>query len=148
MSPQKGRRLHHIGIAVKDIEAAGTEYSRRPGCRIVSDVIHDPLQTAFVQFIETEGDTSFLEIVSPDGPNSKLTSAVKSGGGLNHLCYTVGDIENQCDELRASGMFILQSPVEAAAFPGRRIAWLMGRDGIPLELVEDGIENWSYKDEA
>ena len=33
-------------------------------------------------------------------------------------------------------MFILQSPVDAVAFEGKRIAWLMGKDGIPVELVE------------
>jgi methylmalonyl-CoA/ethylmalonyl-CoA epimerase len=148
MSKVKGRRLHHVGIAVKDISTAADEYSKRPGYRIASTVIHDPVQTAFVQFIETKGDTIFLEIVSPDGPDSKLTNAVKNGGGLNHLCYTVNDIEKECAELRMSGMFILQPPVEASAFPGRRIAWLMGHDGIPIELVENGIDNWLSKEDT
>jgi methylmalonyl-CoA/ethylmalonyl-CoA epimerase len=33
-------------------------------------------------------------------------------------------------------MLILHKPVPAVAFEGRRIAWLMGMDGIPIELVE------------
>jgi methylmalonyl-CoA/ethylmalonyl-CoA epimerase len=39
-------------------------------------------------------------------------------------------------------MFILQQPVDAVAFPNRKIAWLMGRDGIPIELVEKGVDLW------
>jgi methylmalonyl-CoA/ethylmalonyl-CoA epimerase len=37
-------------------------------------------------------------------------------------------------------MLLLQRPVPAAAFPGRRIAWLMGDDRLPVELVEEGAD--------
>jgi methylmalonyl-CoA/ethylmalonyl-CoA epimerase len=59
------------------------------------------------------------------------------------LCYATGDIEADCAALREDGMFLLQAPVVAAAFRPRRIAWLMGRDGIPVELVEAGVDRWS-----
>ena len=71
-------------------------------------------------------------------PESKLAAAVNKGGGLNHLCYSVGDIEAAVTKLRDAGMITLCEPVDAVAFPGRRIAWLMGQDRIPVELVEKG----------
>ena len=74
--------------------------------------------------------------MTPDGPTSKLSNALKKGGGLNHLCYSCPAIDDECRRMREADMLILQSPVEAKAFSGRRIAWLMGRDGIPVELVE------------
>ena len=131
------QRLHHIGIAVKDLDAAMAAYAQRPGHRVLGQRVHDQVQTAHVAFIEIAGDPVLLELVAPDSAESKLGSAVRKGGGLNHLCYATDDIEGLCRELRNAGMFPLQAPVAAVAFPGRRIAWLMGADGVPVELVEE-----------
>lgn len=135
-------KLHHVGIAVPEIERARTHYTDALGYEAVSKIIHDPVQTAYVCFLKLDGDPSYLELVAPDGEDSKLVGAISRGGGLNHLCYATPDIEASCAKLRGQGMFILQQPVAAAAFPGRRIAWLMGRDRIPIELVEAGEDRW------
>ena len=127
--------LQHIGIMVKDIEKARQNYINL-GYKIKSQVVHDPVQTAYAQFLELTKGQPLVELVSPDGPESKLFNALKKGGGLNHLCYKTANIEASCDELRSSRMFLLQAPVKAVAFKGRQIAWLMGKDGIPIELVE------------
>ncbi|SIO61473.1 methylmalonyl-CoA epimerase [Singulisphaera sp. GP187] len=130
--------LHHIGILVKEIDVATEDYVHRFGCEIRSRIIHDPEQTAFVRFLSQPGDSVFLELVAPDGEASKLSNALNKGGGLNHLCYAVDDLEAACLEMRTRGMFPVQAPTFAVAFPGRRIAWMIGRDGIPIELVERG----------
>lgn len=131
--------LHHFGIAVAQIDSAMEIYVGRFGYCVESPVIHDPRQTAYVQFLRLPGDLVYLELVAPDGPKSKLAAAVKQGGGgLNHLCYGVPDIEAAVLRLRDQKMAILCDPVAAVAFPGRRIAWLMGRDRVPIELVEAG----------
>lgn len=136
-----GLRLHHIGIAVARIDGHAETYEKRFGYLVASDVIHDPVQTAFVQFIRLPAELFYLEFVAPDGPGSKLENAVtQRGGGLNHLCYAVADIEQSCHDLRKQGLALLQAPVAAVAFPGRRIAWLLGRERVPFELVEEGPE--------
>jgi methylmalonyl-CoA/ethylmalonyl-CoA epimerase len=130
-----GLVMHHVGILVKDIAEAAPQYEARFGYRATSEVVHDPAQTAFVRFLEGDAPGTLIELVMPDGPESKLANALKKGGGLNHLCYATDSLERDCREMRAAGMMLLQSPLPARAFPGRRIAWLMGRDGIPVELV-------------
>jgi methylmalonyl-CoA/ethylmalonyl-CoA epimerase len=130
--------LHHVGIVVGDITEAAGRYVERFGCTVCTGLIHDPTQTAFVQFLRQPGDAVYLELVAPDGPGSKLAHALSKGGGLNHLGYAVDDIESACRELRLRKMALVQAPVAAVAFPGRRIAWLIGRDRIPIELVERG----------
>jgi len=135
--------LHHIGIAVKDIHRATKEYLLRPDFRQASDIIHDKVQTAKVMFLEVANDRVLWELVMPDGKGSILKGAIDKGGGLNHLCYEVSDIEEYCEKLRDSGFLLLHSPIEAAAFPNRRIAWLMGKDGIPIELIESENKNTS-----
>lgn len=129
-------RLHHVGLATRDIAKLAPVYVERFGYRIVSPVIHDPLQTAFVQFLQIPGNPAMLEFVAPDGPESVLANAVKSGGGLNHLCYTSGPLEAEIERLRATGMVLISEPKPAVAFSGRRICWLMGRDKAAVELVE------------
>jgi len=131
--------LHHIGIVVKDISQTATTFVAHFGYEVKSAIIHDPTQTAYVQFLQLPGDSVYLELVSPDRSESKLTNALNKGGGLNHICYSTTDIDAICKQLRALGLFLLQAPVPAVAFPGRRIAWLMGQDGIPVELVEKGL---------
>lgn len=138
MSSQVSLKLHHVGVAVAEIAMAAPYYEGLLGYRVESEIIHDPTQTAFVQFFRLPGDDSFLELVAPDGPNSKLAKAIKKGGGLNHLCYRVTDIEAAMVHLSGLEMVTLCEPVAAVAFPGRRIAWLLGGDRVPIELVETG----------
>jgi methylmalonyl-CoA/ethylmalonyl-CoA epimerase len=128
--------LHHIGIAVADVAQATAGHVRAFGSEVKSSIVHDLVQTAYVQFVRLPGESVFVEFVAPDGSGSKLRNAVDKGGGLNHLCYATPDIDGACRQLRAQGLFLLQAPVPAVAFKGRRIAWLMGRDRVPLELVE------------
>jgi methylmalonyl-CoA/ethylmalonyl-CoA epimerase len=134
-------KLHHIGIAVKDIGEATARYVHVLGYEIKSEFIHDPVQTAYVQFLKRADDPVYLELVSPDGNKSKLNGAIQQGGGLNHLCYVTSEIEMAYRQLRNDGMFLLQPPVPAVAFQGRRIAWLMAADRVPVELVEAGPPN-------
>jgi len=133
-----GLTLHHVGILVPDIAEAAGQYVAKFGYRVCGPIVHDPVQTARVQFLALTGAIPYVELVTPDSPDSKLSNALKKGGGLNHLCYTSLAIDEDCRRLREAGMLLLQSPVEAQAFSGRRIAWLMGRDGIPVELLEPG----------
>lgn len=132
--------LHHVGVVVKDIQAAAPEYVADFGYEIASEVIHDPTQTAFVQFLRLPGDTTYLELVAPDGPDSKLANALKKRLTLNHVAYAVDDIEGACRVLRDRGAFLIRPPVGAVAFGGRRIAWLLGQDQVLVELVERGAE--------
>lgn len=134
--------IHHIALLTKNIEKSARDYVKFFQYTIVSPIIHDPIQTAYVQFLQLEGSTSYIELIAPDGLDSKLTNALKKGGGLNHLCYSTSNIDKSCSDMVNQGLFLLQAPVAATAFPGRRIAWLMGRDGIPVELVEKGEDKW------
>jgi methylmalonyl-CoA/ethylmalonyl-CoA epimerase len=133
--------LHHVGIAVENIERQGARYIQDFGYIARTDIIHDPVQTAYVQFLRLAGDSVYLELVAPDGPASKLTNAIRHGGGLNHLCYSTANLENSCRELRNNGFILVQTPVPAAAFNQRRIAWMIGKDRVLIELVERGGAN-------
>jgi methylmalonyl-CoA/ethylmalonyl-CoA epimerase len=116
-------------------------YVRRFGYEVKTAIIHEPTQTAHVQFLRLPGDKTYLELVAPDGANSRLAGALERGGGLNHVCYAVDDIDAACQTLRHDGLFLVHAPVPAVSFKGRRIAWLMGKDRLLVELVERGPED-------
>ena len=131
-------KLHHIGVVVREIEEHRAFYVQSLGYRPVTGVIHDPLQTAYVQFLAIPGADHYLELVAPDGSNSKLAKASLAGSPLNHLCYSTPGIEEALRELAAAGALLVQNPVPAVAFEGRRIAWLFSPDQLLTELVERG----------
>ena len=136
MNSDLGLQLHHVGYAVKLIDPIAATYRNRFGYEFATPIIHDPLQTAFVQFLKLAADRAYLEFVAPDGPESKLTQAAKRGGGLNDLCYTCGPLEATIAQLEATDMRLISEPKPGLAFAGRRICWLIGEDPMPIELVE------------
>ena len=133
-------RLHHVGIVVRDIEQFRNFYVDVLKYRERSPVIHDPIQTAFVQFFSIDGADHFIELVAPDGESSKLQEACRKGKVLNHLCFSCGNIVPMISFMKESGCFVIQKPVPAVAFDERLIAWVMSQDGLLIEVVERGPE--------
>lgn len=135
-------RLHHVGHVVPDIEPVAEMYMRRFGYELATRIVHDPGQTAYVQFLKLPDDSSYLELVAPDGPESKLARTAKRHRGLHHLCYSTAFLEERMQHLVAEGMLLFSDPQPAQAFGGRRICWLIGTDGLLIELVE----RWDEQD--
>jgi len=134
--PLPNLQLHHVGMVVAEIAPTSALYCKRLGYVPQSAIIHDPKQQAQVQFLRLPGDQVFLELVAPDTPASPLQAAAAKGQPLHHLCYAVQDIVRACRELQSRGLTVICRPVEAVAFDGRKIAWLIGRDRFLMELVE------------
>jgi len=133
-------RLHHIGLVVRAIEEFRTFYIDVLHYRERTSVIHDSIQTAFVQFFSIPGSDHYIELVAPDSDTSKLREASRKGKPLNHLCYSCHNIAHMVSFLKESGCIVRQDPVPAVAFDGRFIAWLMTPVGLLIELVERGPE--------
>jgi methylmalonyl-CoA/ethylmalonyl-CoA epimerase len=131
-------QTHHIGVLVKDIRAALIRYTESLGYQVRSELIHDPVQTAYVQFLGLPGSTVHFELISPDGPESRLKNALKKGGGIHHICYSVPSIDEAVATLQDQRWLVIDPPQPATAFNGRKIAWLMNRDHLLVELVECG----------
>jgi methylmalonyl-CoA/ethylmalonyl-CoA epimerase len=77
-----------------------------------------------------------LELVEPAGEESPVVSFLKRGGGLHHLCYQVDSLEKQLKLSRSRGGLVVRAPLPAAAFGGRRIAWVYTKNKLLLEYLE------------
>jgi methylmalonyl-CoA/ethylmalonyl-CoA epimerase len=58
------------------------------------------------------------------------------GGGLHHLCYEVAELDAHLEKMQARGGIIVKPPLPAVAFENRRIAWVVTRQKLLLEFLE------------
>jgi methylmalonyl-CoA/ethylmalonyl-CoA epimerase len=130
-------QFHHIGVVVQNIAAYMSDLSETYGLVHRSPIYTDFVQKVRVAFVDI-GHQAQMELVEPLGDDSPAYKALVKGGGLNHLCYEVDDIESVVKQVWENGAIVIQEPVAAVAFCGRRIAFVMGKDRILTEFVERG----------
>jgi methylmalonyl-CoA/ethylmalonyl-CoA epimerase len=128
-------KMHHVGIVVENLEVWGESYAGLLGLVADSPIYHDPIQKVRVQFWRDDR-SSLVELIEPAAPDSPVQRELKKGGGLNHLCYEIDDMDQRVKEAVASGAILAVAPVPAVAFSGRRIAFLYYRRLGLIEFVE------------
>jgi methylmalonyl-CoA/ethylmalonyl-CoA epimerase len=129
--------VHHIGIAVYNLQSAIHNYETLLDYKLIAGPISDPIQKVSVCFLSRgEGDT-VIELVAPLGPNSPVDRTLKKGGGPYHICYQVSDIKAAISHFTEQGSMLLSGPVPAVAFEMREIAWLMTEANLLVELVQE-----------
>jgi methylmalonyl-CoA/ethylmalonyl-CoA epimerase len=127
-------RLHHVGVVVRDIAAYGAAFEIT-GMHASSQLYYDPVQKVRIQFwSDAAGQT--IELVEPAAADSPVQEALRKGGGLNHLCFEVDDLDAKVRELLERGGLPVCAATPAVAFGGRRIAFLFLPELNLVELVE------------
>ena len=117
--------LHHVGFVVASIKQSIPGFEASLDAKWDGEITHDPNQIVRVAFLRSEcAADPLIELVEPAGEKSPVLSFLKRGGGLHHLCYQVDQLEDQLRKSRANGGIVVRSPLPAAAFGGRRIAWV------------------------
>ncbi|HLK31813.1 MAG TPA: VOC family protein [Terriglobales bacterium] len=130
-------RLHHIGFVVNSIAASAQGFIDSLHATWDGNIFHDPLQRVRVTFLQSRvPGEACMELVEPADEQSPVTGFLRSGGGLHHLCYEVDDLELQLKAARSHGALVVKPPLPAAAFGGRRIAWVFTRQRLLLEYLE------------
>ena len=129
-------RLHHFAVVVADIGRSAKVYSELLGVRPITDVVHDSKQKVHIQFLggPALGDLQ-LELLAPDGDDSPVALALQKGGGPNHMCFEVADIDQTLRSAREQGCRVICEPVEAAAMDNRQIAFVFTPDQQIVEFV-------------
>lgn len=130
--------LHHVGYVVASIAECAERFTRSIRGAWDGRIIHDPFQTVHVTFLRQPSPAeALIELVQPDGPQSRVAAFLNRGGGLHHLCYEVDALDEQLEYSLSVGAVLIQKPVPAvAAFDGRRVAWIYTRDNLLLEYLE------------
>jgi methylmalonyl-CoA/ethylmalonyl-CoA epimerase len=129
-------KIHHIGIAVKDIESGLALYGAGLGleCAHRETVEAQKVKTAMLPV----GDTriELLEPTEPDSPVGKFLD--NKGPGVHHIALEVKDIEAALADLKAKNVPLIdQTPRTGVG--GTKVAFLhpKGTMGVLLELVQN-----------
>ncbi len=130
-------RLHHVGIAVRDLEAARARYALL-GYRL-SQKGEVPEQGVRVYWLEPEEGGPALELLAPTGPDTPVERFLaKRGEGVHHLAFATPALEAALARLKAEGLPLVDEHPRVG-FGGHRVAFLHPRAffGVLVELVEE-----------
>lgn len=129
-------RLHHVGFVVNDINTSAQGFIRSLSAIWDGQIFEDKFQKVRVTFLMTGAADAKIELVEPGRGPSPVSKFLERGGGLHHVCYEVVDVEKALDEFKSRDALIVKRPLPAVAFEGRRIAWILTREKLLVELLE------------
>ena len=130
-------KYDHVGLAVKDLDAAQKSYEELFGYVLQSGPFDDPIQQARVAFLGLPGGGDVqLELIEPLDEKSHVARILAKGVSAYHVCYRVPDIEAALAELREKKCLVVKGPDPAVAYEGRPVAWFYTPTQQLMELVQ------------
>lgn len=130
-------KLDHIGIAVSNLDESIKFYRDILGMELhgTETVAEQKVRVAFLPVGDTE--VELLESTDAEGPIAKFIEA--KGQGIQHLAFSVPDIEAALAELKAKGVRLIDEKPRYGA-GGAKIAFLHPKatNGVLIELSQRG----------
>jgi methylmalonyl-CoA/ethylmalonyl-CoA epimerase len=129
------KKIDHIAIAVRDIDAAARFYREQLGLEVTGreSVPARKVRVAFIQLGATR-----IELVQPDSPESPIAKYLeKHGPGLHHICFEVDDIAAELGRMGSDGVKLIDSAPRPGAH-GNLTGFIhpAAADGVLIELVQ------------
>jgi methylmalonyl-CoA/ethylmalonyl-CoA epimerase len=113
--------VHHIGIAVEDLDAAIAAYAALFGATL------EHRETVADQGVEAASlrvGGSRIELLRPLGPETPVGRFLASRGpGLHHVAFEVADVAAELDRLRAEGTQLIDESPRLGLF-GLQVAFV------------------------
>ncbi len=130
------RKIEHIGIAVKDIEASNLLFEKLLGTPSykTEEIASEGVKTSF--FKNGPNKIELLEATTPDSPIAKFLE--KKGEGIHHIAFDVEDIEAEIKRLKNEGFTVLNEIPKKGA-DNKLVAFLhpKGTNGVLIELCQE-----------
>ncbi|MBI5609082.1 MAG: methylmalonyl-CoA epimerase [Deltaproteobacteria bacterium] len=115
------RKINHIGIAVRDLEAAIALWQGGLGLT-VQQVVEMPERGLKIAFLPCGEAT--IELVAPLGEGSEISKFLdERGPGLHHLCLEVQDLEAASQAAEDQGLRLIGAGPK------------LGAEGYPVRFV-------------
>ena len=128
-------KIDHICFAVKGLNDAIEYWERVFGYKQMTEIIENKLQKVRVTFLRKE-DSITIKLIEPEISNQSLINYVNRGGGFHHICFKCDDLNEQIGTLTEKGFITLVPPQPGEAFNNQNIAFLLGRYGLNIELID------------
>jgi methylmalonyl-CoA/ethylmalonyl-CoA epimerase len=127
-------KIHHVAIAVKDLEEALRFYRDTLGLSIHEQAVREDQGVKAALLIIGESEIELLEPLGPDTPVGRFLE--RRGEGIHHICLQTDDIDKELADLKAKGVELIdQEPRQGLA---GRICFLHPRStkGVLVELAQ------------
>lgn len=129
-------KIEHIGIAVKDLEAANKTYKAILGEAHykTEKVDGEGVDTSFFQVGESK--IELLAATREDSPIARFID--KRGEGIHHIAFLVDDIEKEIKRLKSEG-FRLLNEVPKQGADNKIVVFMHPKDGngVLVELCQE-----------
>lgn len=130
------RKIEHLGIAVKDMQASIKLYEALLGvpCYEEESVLSEHVKTAFFQVGDSK--IELLEATNEDSPIAKFLE--KKGSGFHHVAFDVEDIQVEIERLQKLDFILIHETAKEGA-DNKLIAFLHPKstDGLLVELCQE-----------
>jgi methylmalonyl-CoA epimerase len=129
--------VHHIGIAVDDLDAAIVRYVSLFGATVEH---RDRVDDQGVEAASLLTGGSRLELLSPTGPDTPVGRFLaKRGPGLHHVAFEVADVAAELARLKADGVQLVDEEPRRGLF-GLQVAFVHpeATGGVLAEFVANG----------
>ena len=130
------RKIEHIGIAVKDMQAATKIYSSLLGYAhyTTEQVASEGVNTAF--FTCGDSKIELLEATSNESAIAKFIA--KKGEGVHHIAFAVDDIKKEVSRLEKEGFEVL-NPEPKIGADNKWVVFLHPKssNGVLVELCQE-----------
>ncbi len=132
------KKIDHIGIAVRNLEAARSFYEKSLGLKVENEEILGEMRIAFVPVGDV--NVELIESMTPDGVIAKFIA--KRGEGIHHIAYEVKDLDGALEKLKEQGVKLVDETPRPGAH-GTRVAFLHPKssNGVLTELVSTQKED-------
>jgi len=128
-------RIHHVGIAVADLDESIGLYRAALGAELVHRARNEKegLEAAFLRV--GDGELELMAALREDSPVGKFVA--KRGPGIHHVAYAVTDIAKALADARAAGLELIDAEPRMGMH-GSRIAFVHPKslNGVLTEFVE------------
>lgn len=134
------KRLEHIGIAVKDLEASNLLFEQllgEPPYKI-EEVNSEHVKTSFFKTGESK-----IELLEATAPESAIARYIdKRGEGIHHIAFEVKDIHAEMERMREQGFRILNEQPKRGA-DNKLVCFIHPKsaNGVLVELCQEIREN-------
>ena len=128
----------HLALKVQDLDASLVFYRDSLGLSEMTRLVDDK-GAAWIVYLRIT-NTSFLELFPSGHPGR---AADEAEVGVNHICFSVEDIEATAARFAAAGV-TLTSPIQTG-LDGNRGAWIEDPDGNRIELMEMAADCLQYR---
>lgn len=130
------KKIEHIGIAVKDLEASNELFAKLLGAPHykTEEVESEGVKTSF--FMNGPNKIELLEATKPDSPIAKFIE--KKGEGIHHIAFDVENILSEIARLKAEGFTILNETPKKGA-DNKLVVFLHPKttNGVLIELCQN-----------